>query len=329
MNSENDDVISTENGVDIDGDMRAEVADRTDNGDNGGEVADSATNNGSDVNDPEVAAPGDMSDIEFEEYISGIESGLITDEPDNPSVSKADSSLYTREPADSDESESIPDEPESNQNNEPYKVFSSKEEYQAEFDRIFNNRHRDYAQSKALNDDLTNELMDFYGVDDRDTAVQKFKEQMNRRKAEERGMSEDEYKEHSDMERKAKAYDAYAKQQQAVQSLRNRLFAEADQIRQTDSGFDLQAVYDSDSDFKADLDRTGSVYLAYANKTKRDAAKPQQKKVTTVAPAQKQQKQRVFREGALSTSASGRVNTSPADLSDEEFEKYIENIKNQ
>lgn len=314
-----DDVISTNDSVDIDSDNGVEVADHDVNsGDNGGEVADFGNDNGSDNNSPEAAAPGDMSDDEFEEYLERIESGLITDDDtDNFNAS----SEGTEEAERKAESESIPNEPEQS---EPFRTFATQAEYQAEIDRIAAKRNKDYHQTKATMDDLANELMDFYGVDDRDTAIQRFKNQMNQRKADERGLTVEEFTEQSETERKAKAYDKLETERARVQEVRSRLFAEADQIKQSDSEFDLQSVYDTDATFKADLDSTGSVYFAYANKIKRDAAKKQ-----TAVPQPKQQKQRAFKEGALSSSASGRVNTSTADLSDDEFEKYLKNIMNE
>lgn len=50
-------------------------------------------------------------------------------------------------------------------------------------------------------------------------------------------------------------------------------------------------------------------------------------KKTAPAPATKAK--RAFKEGAVSTTASGRVASSAADLSDDEFEKYLKNIMNE
>ena len=307
------DGISTDGGDNIyDGDNGRDVADPEEiNGDNGGEVADSDDNNSD--NGRDVADPENMSDVDFNEYIDNIMSGAITDDDDElPQPPKATAPSEKEPDADSDPEESV------------FKTFKSKEEYQAEIDRIVTNRVREHRQIKSEYDELASELMEFYDVDEPEEAVKRFKEQMLRRKADENGMSEDEYRSHSEKEKKVKAYDAMQEQQQRVADVRTRLFFEAEQIKQNDKSFDLQKVYDSDAQFKTDLDNTGSVYLAYANLTKRQATKPAAKK-TAPAP----NKQRSFKEGAVSTTATGRVKTSAADLSDEEFDKYINNIMNE
>lgn len=303
-----DDVINAD-GVDIDGVDEQNVADSAyDNGVEGGEVASSANNNS--VDEPDVAEPAELSDVDFDEYIDGIMSGVITDDGDEtaPPATQAEKKEA--------ETELIPEKT-------VFKSFGTQEEYQAELDRIVSKRISNHRRAEQEYDELADELAQFYGVDDRTEAVKRFKEQMNQRKADERGLTVEEFTEQSETERKAKAYDKLETERARVQEVRERLFAEADQIKQSDNKFDLQSVYDTDTAFKADLDSTGSVYLAYANKIKRDAAKKQ------TAPPQKQQKQRAFKEGALSSSSAGRVNTSAADLSDDEFEKYLKNIMNE
>ncbi len=302
INVNDDDNIYSEN---------EEVADlNIDNGEDG-EVADSNDDNSE---KPEVADRAEMSDVDFDEYIDNIMSGAITDDDDELPQSPKATAPSEKEP----DAESIPEET-------VFKTFKSKEEYQAEVDGIIQKRMRKHRQIESDYNELANELKDFYGVDEPEEAVKRFKQQMLRQKADESGMSEDEYMAHSETERKVKAYDAMQEQQKRVVEVRARLFGEAEQIKQTDKGFDLQSVYDTDAEFKTDLDNTGSVYLAYANMVKRNATKATKK--TAPAPAAKAR--RAFKEGAVSTTASGRVTTSAADLSDEEFDKYINNIMNE
>jgi hypothetical protein len=307
------DGISADDGDNIyDGDNDRDVADPEEiNGDNGGEVADSDDNNSD--NGRDVADPENMSDVDFNEYIDNIMSGVITDDDEElPQSPKATAPSEKEPDADSDPEETV------------FKSFKSKEEYQAEIDRIVTNRVREHRQIKSEYDELANELKDFYGVDEPEEAVKRFKQQMLRQKADESGMSEDEYVAHSETERKVKAYDAMQEQQKKISETRSRLFGEAEQIKLTDKGFDLQSAYDTDAEFKADLDNTGSVYLAYANMVKRNATKATKK----TAPAPVTKTKRAFKEGAVSTTAGGRVKTSAADLSDDEFDKYIKEILN-
>jgi len=105
-------------------------------------------------------------------------------------------------------------------------------------------------------------------------------------------------------------------------SIRKLLDFEKAVIQKKDANFNVYETYYSDPMFRKDLDESGSMILAYMNLLERNAAKPAQ-------PPQKNSAHRSYIEvGAEPGATSGTVRTSPADLPDEEFEKYLKNIMN-
>lgn len=278
-------------------------------------VADSAGVEGQNV------ADSAMDDKDFDDYIDGIMEGENRAEQ-SPAPTM---------------SESVEEESESDDVAEPFKSFATEEEYQGEIDRIFSKRFHDYKRVTEERDEMLDNLKEFYGVDDSEEAYSLFKNQLVASKAEDAGLSVDDYVEQSEQARKAKAYDKQMEYQERVEQERQRLISEAEQIKSDDKTFDLLKVYNSDKDFKADLDRTGSVYLAYANYVKRlpQSAEPtapsESELAMRVSAGQEKMSvpsKRSFKEGGTAKSSSrGRVSSSPADLSDDDFEEYIKKIE--
>lgn len=298
-----------------------EVAEPGNNDNNGVNMQGAAASaDGSVENGSGVAAP-DMSDEEFESYIDNILAG-----GEKESNSESIESQGQDDKGGSTETETKPDEadPEGGSDTKPFRVFANEDEYQSEIDRIFSKRHKDYKDLKSERDSIVDYLKEFYDTDSDSEAVELFKNQMIAKKSAERGISAEEYSEQKETERKAKLYDEQQKQQNDVEQLRNRLFNEESEIKKSDSSFDLMSVYGSDKQFKSDLDESGSVYLAYANYVKRA-----QKVPSKAAPAVVNKPQRNFSEVGTKPSASGKVSTSPAELSDEDFEAYIKKIQGE
>lgn len=280
------------------------------NGDSDAEVAE-LQNDGekADVNAaPEVAVPGEMSDDDFESYISNI----LSDRQDAvESVEAADTADEATTPDNSKDDVKKPQ-------NEPFKTFNSQNEYQAEIDRIISKRIKDYRGAVAEHDNLVNQLKEFYDVDEPEEAIKLFKNQLKAQKVAESGMSEEDYDKDQVNKQKIKAYDALIAEKQQRNNLRGRLYAEAGRIRENDSTFDLQSVYNSDAEFKRDLEQSGSVFFAYSQLVQRAAKK------TSAAPAEKNK--RTFSEEGATPARKGQVSTSAANMTDEDFEAYIKNI---
>ena len=311
INANSVDIDSVANGLDV-----AEPGDNNVDGVNNSGTA-GPEQNSSDVKSPEAAAP-DMSDEEFESYIDNILAG-----GEKESNSESIESQGQDDKGGSTETETKPEEadPEGGGETKPFRVFANEDEYQSEIDRIFSKRHKDYKDLKSERDSIVDYLKEFYDTESDSEAVELFKNQMIAKKSAERGISAEEYSEQKETERKAKLYDEQQQKQNDVEQLRSRLFSEESEIQKSDKSFNLQSVYASDKAFKDDLDASGSVYLAYANYIKRSA--------TTPAKVAKKQPQRNFSEVATKPSASGKVSTSPSELSDEDFEAYIRKIQGE
>lgn len=315
INANSVDIGSVANGLDV-----AEPGNNNVDGVNNPGTADPEQNS-SDVKSPEAAAP-DMSDEEFDKYIDNILAG---------GEKEPKSELIVNQSNDNEggsvEPESEPDKanPEGGSDeSKPFKVFNDEQEYQSEIDRIFSKRHKDYKDLKSERDSIVEYLKEFYDTDSDSEAVELFKNQMIAKKSAEQGITAEEYTENRENARKAKLYDEQQTQQNEVEQLRSRLFSEESEIKKSDSSFDLMSVYSSDKQFKSDLDESGSVYLAYANYIKRA-----QKAPAKAAPAVVNKPQRNFSEVGTKPSASGKVSTSPAELSDEDFEAYIKKIQGE
>ena len=293
-----------------------EVAEPGNNDNNGVNMQGAAASaDGSVENGSGVAAP-DMSDEDFESYIDNILAGGESKSESIVNQDQGDEGGSVEQEAEADEAD-----PEGGGETKPFRVFNDEQEYQSEIDRIFSKRHKDYKDLKSERDSIVDYLKEFYDTDNDSEAVELFKNQMIAKKSAERGISAEEYSEQKETERKAKLYDEQQQKQNDVEQLRSRLFSEESEIQKSDKSFNLQSVYASDKAFKDDLDASGSVYLAYANYIKRSA--------TTPAKVAKKQPQRNFSEVATKPSASGKVSTSPSELSDEDFEAYIRKIQGE
>ena len=277
--------------------------------------------NSSDVKSPEAAAPDMLSDEEFESYIDNILAG-----GEKESNSESIESQGQDDKGGSTETETKPDEadPEGGSDTKPFRVFANEDEYQSEIDRIFSKRHKNYKDLKSERDSIVDYLKEFYDTESDSEAVELFKNQMIAKQSAEQGVTAEEYTENRENARKAKLYDEQQKQQNDVEQLRSRLFSEESEIKKSDSSFDLMSVYSSDKQFKSDLYDSGSVYLAYANYVKKS-----QKAPAKVAAPAANKPQRNFSEVGTKPSASGKVSTSPAELSDEDFEAYIKKIQGE
>lgn len=244
----------------------------------------------------------DMSDDKFDEYIDNIISGDANPEKDEDSVSE------TQE--------------ENDDENKPFKVFTSAEEYQGEIDRIFSKRFHDYKQTKDDHADLLENLCDVYGVKTPFEAASALRSDAHRVRLKNEMPQEqvtyNNYGLYPENEAAPKSYDeAY-----------RRLFFQLNSLGQFDPSFSASEVYSRDERFRDILMSTNSPYVAYADYVRRTAKSDMPQKIK--AAEQSVKKERTFREGAAAVpSSAGRVETDASRLSDEEFEKYIKKIENE
>ena len=267
----------------------------------------------------------ELSDGDFEKYLNDIIDGNA--QLDVPTEATKDGGAEDTAAAENVDEEQSPGNPDTDDNapTAPFKTFATEKEYQAEIDRIFSKRHKDYKDKNDRIDYFQNALKRFYGTDSVDDALKAFDAQVLESEAERRGMSTDDVATMHELERKANAYDEQMAQRDAIEAVRARLAEEEQSIRETDPDFDLNKAYEQSADFKRVLNDTGSVYRAYLSIDKtahQPPATPQKQ------PPAKQQ--RTFREtGSMRQSAAGRVETDVSKLSDKDFEDYIKKIKDE
>ena len=113
---------------------------------------------------------------------------------------------------------------------------------------------------------------------------------------------------------KIKMLNAMLAEKRRADAMRKHIFAQAEDLKQSFSDFDLKALYNSSPEFKAELDRTRSVYGAYL--------KYIASKLGNIPAA----KPRFVENGAMPGFTSGSVSASPAALPDKEFDEYIRGI---
>ncbi len=119
-----------------------------------------------------------------------------------------------------------------------------------------------------------------------------------------------------DIIQKAKMYDMFVAKKRRNDEMRLNLMRQEAEIKKVYGDFDLKKLYNTEPVFKAELDRTGSVYGAYL------------KLLSGKLP--KGEASRGFIEnGAMPNLNSGSITTSPAGLPDKEFDEYIHSILGQ
>lgn len=256
-----------------------------------------------------------MSDESFDKYIDDILSGnkthstqeKVSEEETNSEIRNANVSdnetVSEEETNQTRTGEEVPDE----QTAEPFKTFSSQEEYQVEIDRIFSKRFKDYKQTKADHAELLDRLCDVYGVDTYYEAACALRQNSDALRAENR----------------------YQTPQSDYEAERAQIFFQLQSLKEIDPDFSPIDTFRNDTRFKTLLEQTNSPYLAYADYVKRTSnSNPSNN--TDKVPERSQIKKRTFTEDtAANPSSVGRVQTDASRLSDEDFEKYIQKIQNE
>ena len=113
---------------------------------------------------------------------------------------------------------------------------------------------------------------------------------------------------------KAKMLGAILAERKHRDAMKKHILAQAEDLKKSFSDFDLRSLYNTNPEFKTELDRTRSVYGAYL------------KYIASKLGNMSDEKARFMENGAMPGFTSGRINASPAGLPDEEFDEYIHGI---
>ena len=261
----------------------------------------------------------EMSDEDFEKYINSAQNGTLGRE--------VQANEYdVDENADKNKNENTPIsktgnvEPEDGEEEKPFRIFATKEEFQGVIDGIMGERLKKNREDMSKLDGLKRQALNFYGTDDADTALKQLIEDIEQQNADKKGMSVEEYKQQSKDSIDAQKY----REEQRKATDRDNQIAEIQQKWQSESE-DLRAIVPEfdfakamqNKTFYDNIVRGKSVSTAYL------AANTQ----NTVIGRVKTQRRAIIQNGNMKGNTAGKVEANPATMSDADFRKYIDRIQ--
>lgn len=245
----------------------------------------------------EITVPQDMSDDDFETYINSAKNGGVLGE-----VQATPHKTGQAEPASEEE--------------EPFRVFKTQQEYQSTIDGIIGERLRKNRESMNTLDSLKQLSQSFYGGDDGDAAIKQLIDDLQSQNAEKKGITVDEYKEQSQNRIDAEKYRMQQQQQTAqterIEQIKSRWQSESEELKKVIPDFDFQKAMQNKS-FYDNIISGMSVSAAYLAVTKLDAVNNAKRR-------------NIVQNGSIKGSG-GKVESNPAAMSDTDFINYINKIK--
>lgn len=127
---------------------------------------------------------------------------------------------------------------------QPFKTFSTQEEYQADFDTIFAKRHRDYGELKNNHDNYKNiadKAQTYFKSENMDELLATLDEETLQELADEEGMTPNEYRLHMENEQ-LKQVPIQQEQNKIIEGWR----AEEAELQKSNPDFDLSAEMDNE-----------------------------------------------------------------------------------
>lgn len=292
-------------------------------------------NTSDDTSEEKALGPDDisnMSDDEFEKYLDELSSEAdedmaegeeTTDEKGGEDNEEDNSIAEDEKDVEKDTAEEKPEEVKE----EPFKTFATEEEYEAEIQKRIKELGLDKGKGKGKNPDVDKICKLAKKIyTDSDNPLSEVADELEKQYAEHEGMNVEELREKMSTEEDAKKYrDEQDKKKKANDDRDNiikKWNEEAALIKHIDPDFDFKKAI-SDEKFKDALLSGKSVHEAYMLLEKKDKSedKPEKKKEET-KPETIEQNGRNPRKG------TGSATVNPASMSDADFKKYLENIKN-
>ncbi|MCI8404702.1 MAG: hypothetical protein HFE49_07340 [Clostridia bacterium] len=278
-----------------------------------GETAGPQYENGAEVTDvtqreftePEVE---EMSDEEFESYINSAQSGdgeVQAEAAQNDFMSDQDgNNTGDAVPADAAKAE-------------PFKVFSTQEEYQSVIDGIIGERLKKSREGMETLEGLKQHALNFYGIDDGDAAICQLIDDLQYQNAEKNGVSVDKYRQQMQDSIDAQKYrNEQGKQmyrQMRIADIQQRWQNEANELKKIVPDFNFAKAM-ANNTFYENIVNGSSVSNAYlaANSAKADGGR---------------QRRAIAQNGNMRGSSPGKVEANPATMTDNDFKRYIERIR--
>ena len=287
------------------------------------------------VEDEDTLTPEDienMSDEEFNEYLeSGLESDL-----DDEDITENEGEEETEDEKSDEESDLDPtpedDKPEEGEK-KPFKTFETEADYEAEIEKRVNEALKDKPKAddkdKAAIDRIKRIAKKYFK--DTETPLEDVAEELEKQYAEHEDIDIDTLRESMDAEDDAEKWRS-AEKDKADKEARDKgkkdfidkLNRDAESLKAIVADFDLKEALKDKKFYNAILDGK-SVLEAYnlMDKPKKDEAEPEKGEEKDEKPERKN-----VENGLLKAKGTGSGRNNPATLSDAEFKKYIDKIKN-
>ena len=272
-----------------------------------------------------------MSDEDFADYINSAQEGRLSEvqaenadlskngqndgnmTPKTGSIGQADAKIPANS---SDPGIAAPAE-----KAKPFRTFATQGDYQAEIDRIIGDRLRKNREGMEQLDGLKQLALSFYGTNDSDFALSKLTDELKNHAARRKGMSVDDYNAHTRDRIDAEKYRALERRrmqkEQISRDLRMRWMRESEDLKTIVPDFDFAKAMGNRT-FHDYITRGMSVGAAYVASTRNDPG------LQTPAPKRRS----IPQNGNMNRNGIGKVEMNVAGMSDAEFQKYINRIKN-
>ena len=245
-----------------------------------------------------------MTDEEFAEYIRGIKDGT---EPRMNTAGKEHKAPESGNPEGSPEA------------GKPYRSFETKEEFNSFMTRTIGERLKNSREDRKRYDSLVQKAQSIYGGSE-DDVIDRMFDDIERRAADEAGVSPEDYREDIAIKRDAIAFRAERERKQQhdaeIESQIKSWEEETRMLREAIPDFDFEKAMENESFRNAVLHQNMSLSAAYIYATRNSPEK------------QGPKRQEVYEVGNARTRISAARATNPMDMTDEEFARYIAGIKN-
>ena len=264
-----------------------------------------------DNNNPEFAAPGrvateGMTDAEFAEYMKAIKDGTVPEINTGDKGASPDQSVISQE----DTTQKI---------KEPYRKFDTEEEFKGFISQTVKERLKGSREDKERYDSIVRKAQSIYGGAAED-AIDKMFADIEKRAADEKGQSLEEYREDINIKQDALSYraakEAQDRQQAEIDAQIQRWEIESEQLKTVIPDFDFEKAMENDIFKSAVLEQGMSLASAYIVATKSYSATPRPKR------------QEVYEVGNSRMNNGQARGVDPMEMSDEEFQKYIAGRRN-
>lgn len=190
------------------------------------------------------------------------------------------------------------------ENKEPFIKFNTQEEYQQDFNSKFSKRHKDFKGVLDVGHEV-------YGKDLSDSELlEKIKSDMVAAAANNNGKTTEEFQSELELKQKAEAYDRLMKGENDKKEVVNRWMSEAESLKSIHPDFDFEKALENPQ-FMESLTQGKSVAESFISSMLN----------------KKQAPMRAIKQNASQLSSGSTARRDPAQMSDAEFDKYINGIK--